>query len=83
MLYLLLVVGYLVANIIAEDDFKNNIKWESHLKNGHIPPHSIIIHENQTVPLSLINIRKKRCSCGCSGCDLFPNRACCSPGNLT
>uniref|UniRef100_A0A0K0FZR4 Sperm mitochondrial-associated cysteine-rich protein-like n=1 Tax=Strongyloides venezuelensis TaxID=75913 RepID=A0A0K0FZR4_STRVS len=80
MLYLLLFVGYFLANTLAEDDFKNSVKWESHLKNGHIPPHSLMKHENQTIPLTLISTRKKRCSCGCNGCDLFPNRACCSPG---
>uniref|UniRef100_A0A0N5A196 Sperm mitochondrial-associated cysteine-rich protein-like n=1 Tax=Parastrongyloides trichosuri TaxID=131310 RepID=A0A0N5A196_PARTI len=78
MLHLLLIIGFYVANILGEDNLVNNVKWESYLKNGHIPPHSIMIHENQTVPLSLISIRKKRCSCGCSSCDLFPNRACCS-----
>ncbi|VDM63547.1 unnamed protein product [Angiostrongylus costaricensis] len=30
------------------------------------------------VPLTYRTTRRKRCSCGCSGCDIFPGRACCS-----
>uniref|UniRef100_A0A915EJ42 Uncharacterized protein n=1 Tax=Ditylenchus dipsaci TaxID=166011 RepID=A0A915EJ42_9BILA len=29
--------------------------------------------------VQLLKGRRKRCTCGCSGCDLFPNRQCCGP----
>uniref|UniRef100_A0A914Z7M7 Uncharacterized protein n=1 Tax=Panagrolaimus superbus TaxID=310955 RepID=A0A914Z7M7_9BILA len=39
------------------------------------PPFALV--PNDTVPLVTRLARRKRCTCGCSGCDLFPNRACC------
>uniref|UniRef100_A0AC35TVV5 DHHC domain-containing protein n=1 Tax=Rhabditophanes sp. KR3021 TaxID=114890 RepID=A0AC35TVV5_9BILA len=59
---------------------ENRVKWESHLTNGHSAPHSLMVEDNQRIPTSLAIARKKRNSCGCGGCDLFPNRGCCNSG---
>uniref|UniRef100_A0A1I7W8N4 PDGF_2 domain-containing protein n=1 Tax=Heterorhabditis bacteriophora TaxID=37862 RepID=A0A1I7W8N4_HETBA len=54
------------------------VKWESHLRSFDYPIHAIVNNDSDTVPLTVRLSRRKRCSCGCSGCDLFPNRPCCS-----
>ena len=51
------------------------VKWSSHVQSVDHPPFSMAM--NDTVPLVTRLSRRKRCTCGCSGCDLFPNRACC------
>ncbi|KJH51610.1 hypothetical protein DICVIV_02243 [Dictyocaulus viviparus] len=54
------------------------VKWESHLRSYDLPLHAILHNKSNTVPLVVRSTRRKRCSCGCSGCDIFPDRACCS-----
>ncbi|CAB3407881.1 unnamed protein product [Caenorhabditis bovis] len=54
------------------------VKYESHLRSADLPLHFVAVNESNLVPLTQRIERRKRCSCGCSGCDLFPNRSCCS-----
>ncbi|KAF1769560.1 hypothetical protein GCK72_001377 [Caenorhabditis remanei] len=59
--------------------FPGKMKYDSHLRQHDLPPHFIGVNETNLIPLTLrMETRRKRCSCGCSGCDLFPNRSCCS-----
>ncbi|CAJ0562797.1 unnamed protein product, partial [Mesorhabditis spiculigera] len=49
------------------------VLWDSELR-GHRAPHAA----NEPATLLHRSSRRKRCSCGCSNCDQFPNRPCCS-----
>ncbi|CAI5437783.1 unnamed protein product [Caenorhabditis angaria] len=71
-------LALLVLGIGVVQSFESEMKYDTHLRSADVPIHFIGANETNLVPLTLRSERRKRCSCGCSGCDLFPNRSCCS-----
>uniref|UniRef100_A0A7E4ULW5 VWFC domain-containing protein n=1 Tax=Panagrellus redivivus TaxID=6233 RepID=A0A7E4ULW5_PANRE len=65
----------LVSNIVIP----NKVKWSSLAQSVDHPPFAVISNSSNLVPLTARTTRRKRCTCGCSGCDIFPNRPCCGP----
>ncbi|TKR96971.1 hypothetical protein L596_010908 [Steinernema carpocapsae] len=57
----------------------NKVKWPSVVQTFDHPQFAVIRNESNQVPVTARGERRKRCSCGCAGCDLFPNRSCCQP----
>ncbi|KAK0425665.1 hypothetical protein QR680_009310 [Steinernema hermaphroditum] len=57
----------------------NKVKWPSAVQPADHPSFALVRNESNLAPVTSRGARRKRCSCGCAGCDLFPNRACCQP----